>query len=49
MALIAANNLSAIGTMKGLTEDRILFEATYVSPAVIDDFPWADVFLKRRS
>lgn len=42
-ALIAANNLSAIGTMKGLNALGLACPAD-VSLAAIDDFPWADVF-----
>ena len=42
-ALVAANNLSAIGTMKGLSGLGLACPRD-VSVAAIDDFPWADVF-----
>jgi LacI family transcriptional regulator len=42
-ALIAANNLSAIGTMRGLSGLGYSCPAD-VSLVTIDDFPWADVF-----
>ena len=42
-ALIAANNLSAIGTMKGLSGLSLSCPGD-VSLVAIDDFPWADVF-----
>ena len=42
-ALIAANNLSAIGTMKGLSGLGLRCPRD-VSLVAIDDFPWADVF-----
>jgi LacI family transcriptional regulator len=42
-ALIAANNLSAIGTMKGLSGLGLTCPGD-VSLVAIDDFPWADVF-----
>ena len=42
-ALVAANNLSAIGTMKGLSGLGLSCPGD-VSVAAIDDFPWADVF-----
>jgi LacI family transcriptional regulator len=42
-ALIAANNLSAIGVMKGLS-GLGFFCPDDVSLVAIDDFPWADVF-----
>jgi LacI family transcriptional regulator len=42
-ALVAANNLSAIGTMKGLSLLGLSCPGQ-VSVAAIDDFPWADVF-----
>ena len=45
-ALIAANNLSAIGTMKGLNGLGLVCPRD-VSLAAIDDFPWADVFEPR--
>ncbi len=45
-ALIAANNLSAIGTMKALNGLGLACPRD-VSLAAIDDFPWADVFEPR--
>jgi LacI family transcriptional regulator len=42
-AIVAANNLSAIGTMKGLSALGLSCPGK-VSVAAIDDFPWADVF-----
>ncbi len=42
-ALVAVNNLSAIGTMKGLSGLGLSCPAD-VSLVAIDDFPWADVF-----
>jgi LacI family transcriptional regulator, galactose operon repressor len=42
-AILAANNLSAIGTMKSLAAMGLVCP-TDVSLAAIDDFPWADAF-----
>jgi LacI family transcriptional regulator len=42
-ALLAANNLSAIGAMKALSALGLACPGD-VSLAAIDDFPWADVF-----